>query len=289
MPRSYKNLWTNLLWQVNRRLRPSAVSAVVGLLVLLCIIQIGDANSSRYHLSQALALSVAPVPPDSQNPPVHKSKPAPRPVPIVGPWEGPVGPVIIRRGHLAPVFSKLPINEPVVFLGIDDGWYQSSENLQWLKAHHLPFSLFLVGSQVRNDYDYFRQLQAAGMSIEDHSVTHPDFTLLSLDDQHDQICATADKYAKVFGRRPVFFRPPYGSYNKLTRQAAAACGIKAIVNWHVVLQDGAIQYQNPATRLKSGDIILAHFQSDFIANMQALNAQLAKQHLQIARLESWLR
>lgn len=260
------------------------------LLAFFSIAQMHNAQAPQPKPNQAIALSDTLTAPDSPalSPASPLPTPQPTPVPVVAPWHGPVVPVSTPLSGPAPAFAKLPVSEPVVFLGIDDGWFQSLENLQWLKAHHLPFSLFLVDSQINNDYGYFKQLQDAGMTIEDHSVTHPDLAKLNLAGQQAQICGAADNYSRVFNRHPMFFRPPYGDYNALTQQAAAVCNIRAIVLWDVVLDNGAIQYQIPATHLEPGDIILMHFQNDLIPNMQTLNNELERDHLQIGRLEDWL-
>lgn len=291
MSRSYNKFWFNLSRWVDRLPRPSHVLTVVALLAVLCILGIGSSQKLRLPQQQSLALSVVQSQLDSQNQPTPQPRVAKKPatVPVVAPWQGPIAPLTTSPSPTTPIFNRLPINEPVVFLGIDDGWFQSPENLHWLKSHHLPFTLFVVDSQIRDNYGYFRQLQNAGMSIEDHSVSHPDFTKLDLATQQDQICSAADSFGRVFGQRPSFFRPPYGNYNVLTQQAAAACGIKAIITWRATLFGGNIQFQNPETRLRPGDIILAHFQTDLIANMAALNTELQRDHLQIGRLEDWLR
>src|SRR5262249_15674175 len=98
----------------------------------------------------------------------------------------------------------------------------------------------------------------------------------------------ADALTAVFGQRPRLFRPPYGSYNVLTQQAAAACGMKAIIMWHATLENGAMQFQTPETHLEAGDIILTHFQGDLIPNLETLNQQLEANHLQLGRLEDWV-
>lgn len=283
-------MFWSLLDTIKSAIQRRPRSIIICLLIVICLVQIHTATKPYPRPQQVLTLSDTRTQPDSQNlpePPPPQSSQLSN-IPFPAPWQGPVVPVVIPPGPV-PAFYKLPISEPVVFLGIDDGWYQSPENLKWLKKHHLPFSLFLVNSQISGDSGYFKQLQTAGMTIEDHSATHPDFIKLNEADQQNQICNTANNYFDSFGRRPTLFRPPYGDYNDQTRQAAAACDVKALVLWHVVLQDGTIQYQTPATRLEPGDIILAHFQNDLIPNMQALSAELEHDHLQLGRLEDWLR
>ncbi|HSX17858.1 MAG TPA: polysaccharide deacetylase family protein [Candidatus Saccharimonadales bacterium] len=209
--------------------------------------------------------------------------------PAIAAWQGPIQPVNIQTSDMAPVILRVPTTEPVVFVGIDDGWVQAKPTQAWLIKHHLPFSLFLTNNGIKNDYGYFKKLQSAGMTIEDHSLTHPNLTKLNLDQQKAEICATADIYQTVFGRRPTLFRPPYGAYNDNTRRAAASCGIKAIVMWHVnVGTGGDVQFQSNSTHLQPGDIVLMHFNPEFLQDMQSLAEAVTQNHLQIGRLEDWL-
>jgi peptidoglycan/xylan/chitin deacetylase (PgdA/CDA1 family) len=203
-------------------------------------------------------------------------------------WRGPVQPVVLPTSPV-PVISNVPTNDPVVFVTMDDGWIQTPENHEWLVSHHLPFSLFLSDAGVRNNYQYFQDLQSAGMTIENHTVNHPSLIKHNLPTQQAEICGAADSYQNVFHHRPTLLRPPYGLFNANTQQAAEACGQRAIIMWRATIQDGVIAYQDGNTTLKPGDIILTHFQPDFIANMQALSVELNKEHLQVAHLEDWLK
>lgn len=222
----------------------------------------------------------------------NKAKKHARPQPVITTpilaWRGPVQPLSLPTDTI-PVISTIPTTEPVVFVTIDDGWVQTPENHEWLVSHHLPFSLFLTDAGVRNNYQYFQDLQNTGMTIQDHTVNHPSLVKLNLPSQQAEICGAADSFQNIFHHRPTLFRPPYGIFNGLTQQAAAACGQKAIVMWRATIQNGALQYQDSHTSLAPGDIVLTHFEPDFIANMQALSVELNKDHLQVAHLEDWLK
>ena len=218
-----------------------------------------------------------------------KAKPASQPLnpaPIIA-WRGPVQPMALAPSPI-PVITTVPTTEPVVFVTIDDGWVQMPEIHEWLVQHHLPFSLFLTDAGIRNNYQYFQDLQNAGMTIENHTINHPRLTKLNHDAQTTEICGAADIFQSVFHKRPSLFRPPYGVYGNIATAAAQGCGQKAIVMWRVVVENGALQYQDQNTGLMPGDIVLTHFQPDFLANMQALAAELDKQHLQVGHLEDWL-
>ncbi len=190
---------------------------------------------------------------------------------------------------LAPVITKLPISEPVVFLGIDDGWTQTAEIQDWLSSHHLPFTLFLTDDAIKNNYGYYQGFQSHGMTIEDHTLHHPRLDRLDLAGQQAEICQTADKYAQIFGSRPTLLRPPYGAYNDLTRHVAAACGIKAIIMWDVVIDNGQIGYVKGLDHLEPGDIVLMHFKSYFVKDAELFMSEVQKNNLQIGKLEDWLK
>jgi peptidoglycan/xylan/chitin deacetylase (PgdA/CDA1 family) len=223
---------------------------------------------------------------DSQ-PKAQPSTLAPAPELQVNAWQGNAEPLPFVTAQI-PVLTHIPTDKPVIFLGIDDGLVKSPEAKDWLINHKLPFTLFLEDDLVRGDYDYFRDLQAAGMTIEDHTISHPDLTTLTLDQQKVEICGAADAMHAAFGNRPALFRPPYGSVDETTRQAAAECGMKAIINWHAKANGGSIQFQDGNTHFLPGDIVLMHFRPEFLQDMKAFTDQVAADGLQVGRLEDWI-
>jgi peptidoglycan/xylan/chitin deacetylase (PgdA/CDA1 family) len=198
---------------------------------------------------------------------------------------GPV-PVAIDAGPVAPVLSKIPTTDPVVFFTIDDGLVQDSAVLDYLRAHHIPVTLFPVPSFVHQNVAYFQAIHALGASAQDHTLTHPDLRHLSAASQQREICGPLDDYAQVFGARPWLFRPPYGALSPSTAAIARSCGIRAIVTWRATMNDGVLRTQGGP--LQPGDIILMHFRTDLRHNLEvALNAARAA-GLRPARLEQYL-
>jgi peptidoglycan/xylan/chitin deacetylase (PgdA/CDA1 family) len=218
----------------------------------------------------------------------HRAKPpTPSSLPI-SVWHGPVTPMAIAPG-LPPVIDRVPVTVPVVFVTIDDGWVQTPENLNWLSSHRLPFSMFLSDAGIRTNYQYFQTLQAAGMSVQNHTISHPRLPKMNADQQRAEICGASDVYQNVFKHRPTLFRPPYGEYSDVTRQIVADCGMRALVMWKATLEGGAMHFQTPNATLVPGDIILAHFEPDLVPNMDALARQLDQDHLQVGQLEDWIK
>jgi peptidoglycan/xylan/chitin deacetylase (PgdA/CDA1 family) len=198
-----------------------------------------------------------------------------------------VVPPIVRAG-LAPVIARIPTNQPVVFLTIDDGAYKEPEAAAKMRAADVPASLFLTQRYIGAQPGYFSNIATqTGSVIENHTLDHKDLHLLSYEDQKAEICGTNDIYAKVYGKRPTIMRPPYGSYNENTQRAAAACGLRGIIIWKALVQNGAMEYQ-ATNSLHPGDIVLMHFTPAFKQDLQAFIAASKTAGLQPQLLEDWL-
>ncbi|GAC1391647.1 MAG: hypothetical protein NVSMB46_04900 [Candidatus Saccharimonadales bacterium] len=189
--------------------------------------------------------------------------------------------------QLAPVYYRVNTSQPVVFLTIDDGMVKDPAAISFMQQHNIVASLFLNDSKISDNYDYFRKLQSNGSIIQNHTVNHPDLTKLSFQAQKKEICDNADKFETIYGKRPTLFRPPYGAYNDLTRRAATACGMAAVVHWHAKANGGSMQYQQ-GNKLQPGDIVLMHFRKEVIADLTAFVTAAKQANLKPVLLENWI-
>lgn len=192
----------------------------------------------------------------------------------------------IKNG-LAPLLSTIPTKEKVVFLGIDDGANKKDFELQMMKDNNIKASLFLANRFIKDNPSFFSDFVTAGSLIENHTINHKLLSNLSYEDQKVEICGEADLQLKQFGRKPILFRPPGGSYNQDTQRAAADCGMKAVVLWIAKANGGAMQYQVGHT-LRAGDIVLMHFRPEFAKDMQAFIDAENAAGLHTELLENWL-
>jgi peptidoglycan/xylan/chitin deacetylase (PgdA/CDA1 family) len=190
---------------------------------------------------------------------------------------------------LVPVVTTLPTKQPVVFLGIDDGAHKAADELQMMKDNHIKASLFLARSFISSNPDFFADFTTNGSLIEDHSLNHLTgaASIKSYAIQKQEICGMADYEQQHYGRRPVLFRPPGGSYSVEMRRAAADCGMKAIVTWIAKANGGSMQYQI-GNHLRPGDIVLMHFRPEFKQDMRAFIDATKSQHLHTELIENWL-
>ncbi|GAA3922211.1 polysaccharide deacetylase family protein [Actinoplanes auranticolor] len=202
--------------------------------------------------------------------------PAPPPEPITLPESGSV-----------PYLSRIPTQQRVAFLTIDDGYLKSPEAPGLLAAAGVPVTLFLTTDAIRDDEPYFARLQEHGAVIEAHTITHSELRGKSYAFQRREICGSADRLGHRYHRRPVLFRPPFGTKDATTLRAVHDCGIKAAFMWKETVHKGKVRYQE-GHRVQPGDIILMHFRPDFVRDFLAALRAIRKAGLTPALLEDYI-
>ncbi|GAA3216644.1 polysaccharide deacetylase family protein [Actinocorallia longicatena] len=171
---------------------------------------------------------------------------------------------------LATVVTRIQTQEKVVFLTIDDGYEYDADFVKMVRDQGVPIMTFLTTVYVPQHGPYFWSLQHAGSAMENHTVNHKDLKSLGPEGQKTEICGASDTIEKVYGRRPTTFRPPFGSYNDITRRVVGECGMKSVILWSAEFCNGATvcspnRKENEFVRgdggtgFKPGDIILMHY------------------------------
>ncbi|MCO8277954.1 polysaccharide deacetylase family protein [Actinoplanes sp. TRM 88003] len=184
-------------------------------------------------------------------------------------------------------FSRIPTDQKVAFITIDDGWVKHPLALPLFQAADVPVTLFLQTNAIRSDPQYFAKLQAAGATIENHTITHPNLEGRSYAAQKREICGGADQLAGFYGRRPVLFRPPFGNHDRTTLKASHDCGMKAAFFWKETTNKGKVRFQE-GPGVKPGDIILMHFRDRFPDDFTAVLQAIHKAGLTPAKLEDYI-
>jgi peptidoglycan/xylan/chitin deacetylase (PgdA/CDA1 family) len=196
-------------------------------------------------------------------------------------------PVPIQGGSVAPIISRVPTPNPVVFFTIDDGLVRYPAVIDFLRDRRIPVTMFPVPGYVREDPAYFDAIHALGASAQDHTLTHPDLRTLERSALQKEICGVLDDYTLRFGARPWLMRPPGGFLSPSVPTVARRCGIRAVVTWRATMNEGRLDVQGGGP-LQPGDIILMHFRPDLRQNLEvALDAARAA-GLQPAPLEDYL-
>lgn len=163
-----------------------------------------------------------------------------------------------ERG-LPPVFTTVPTERKIVFLTIDDGAEKDPAFLRMMTELKIPYTAFLSDYLVKEDYAYFKRMQDQGVGLNNHTLQHPFMRGLSYARQKREICGMQDVIEKRYGKRPVLFRPPFGSYDANTLRAAQACGITHAPLWNEEVFVDRWEYREWDRDIHPGDIVLSHF------------------------------
>ncbi|MBT2534091.1 polysaccharide deacetylase family protein [Arthrobacter sp. ISL-48] len=190
---------------------------------------------------------------------------------------------------LAPVVTRILTKHPVVFLTIDDGDTKNPEMAALMSQYDYPVTIFLAQTFVKDNPAFFKQFQAQGSLIENHTISHNINMVQKLGyaQQLAEINGMQDFARDHYGRLPALFRPPGGAYSNVMRKAVADAGLKAIITWEAKANAGKMDYQY-GNALRPGDIVLMHFRPEFAADLAAFRqAQLAA-GLEVVLLEDFL-
>jgi len=207
-------------------------------------------------------------------------------VPHFGPAPSPE-PITLPAGAEVPFLSRIPVTQPVAFLTIDDGYLKNPEAIKLFAAAHIPVTLFLTTDAIQDDLPFFDRLRDHGAVIEAHTITHTELRGRSYEFQKREICGSTDRLQQWYGRRPVLFRPPFGTEDHTTLRAARDCGLRAAFMWKETVDKGKVRYQDGHTVL-AGDIILMHFRPAFVQDFLAALRAIKRAGLTPALLEDYI-
>lgn len=134
------------------------------------------------------------------------------------------------------VIMDKPMSENLCALTFDDGPSQNTASLlDMLAQYNVPATFFLLGQQVQQHPDLLKRMLREGHEVGNHSWSHPNLRKLSSDAQANQILET-DKLLRSLGAVPLFFRPPYGSFDEKTVNITNELGV-SILLWSLDSKD----------------------------------------------------
>ncbi|WRT66748.1 uncharacterized protein IL334_003711 [Kwoniella shivajii] len=128
-----------------------------------------------------------------------------------------------------------------VALTFDDGPYQYEQDV----ANDLnggKGTFFLNGNNyvcIYDRVDQIRALHSQGHTLGSHTWSHADLTTLDEAGINQELEKVENAFIKILGLKPLYFRPPYGSYNDLVLQVLAQRGYKKAFLWSDDTEDAS--------------------------------------------------
>jgi len=202
----------------------------------------------------------------------------------------------VNYKYLLPGISERPGGTlpRVVALTFDDGPGDTTLSIaRFLAREGVPATFFLVGSRVAKRPDVVRELAGLGFDLGNHSVTHPDLRKLQADKMKGEIDECSRLIGDITGKRPRFFRPPYGSFNPQVVNEARRQGMTTVL-WTVDALDwtepGAdVTVQRVMAHVRPGSVVLLH--SNHMQTAEALPgivSRLRAKGYRFVNLDEWL-
>ena len=186
----------------------------------------------------------------------------------------------------AEVLYKIETTDNVVFFTADDGADKPADAAAALERLQWPITSFILPTKVGTFASWFSDLGSRN-DIGTHSARHIALKGLSFEKQKMEICEGERRIKEKFGSTTGYFRPPYGSWDKRTLQAAAACGISHVVLWTVSLNGRTITTWDG--KIHPGNIVLVHYVRSMAQSIRQLEKRLKAQGLTVARLSDYLK
>lgn len=177
-----------------------------------------------------------------------------------------------------PLYSFASPAGRAVYITVDDGWTPSAQVLAIMRKTHLPVTAFLIEQAAQRNLAYWRAFAAAGGTVGDHTVSHPNLTTLSLSQATFQWGQARLVLGRWLGTGPVMGRPPYGAFDRTVAAAAYRARLKALVGWSATVGSSGVQTWD-GKKLEPGDIVLLHWVPGLGKQLTKLLAVIHKQHL----------
>jgi len=204
---------------------------------------------------------------------------------------------VLSAQFFLPVKFQGDTESKKIAITFDDGPIpvMTEKILDILKSHKVPAAFFCIGNRVDDYPTLTKRIHESGHLIGNHSYWHGAmFDLQSPDKIAKELEDTDTAIEKAIGKKPNFFRPPYGVSNPMVAKAVKMGGYKtlgwSIRSFDTVTKDSATLMRRVTKSLKGGDVILFHDYSK--ATLEILPAFLdhvAKLGLKIVRVDELLK
>lgn len=114
--------------------------------------------------------------------------------------------------------------------------------LDTLARHHVRAMFFVCGEMATENRDLLRRMTAEGHVIGNHTWTHPLITTLSRPAIASEIGRTSEVVQQAVGEAPLWFRAPYGAWNRAAFEIGAELGMEPLA-WTV----DSLDWKEPGT------------------------------------------
>lgn len=175
-----------------------------------------------------------------------------------------MGSASIRFNFYLKSLKRGKTNQKLVALTFDDGPDKdiTPKILEILENYNIPAAFFCVGNKIEENNHILKSTFSQGHIIGNHSYSHSKiFDLRSTKNMIIEIDKTNKLIKETIGKKPIWFRPPFGVTNPLLAKAIKATKVTSI-GWSLRSWDTNGKIDSVVKRLERkvhpGDVILFH-------------------------------
>ncbi|WP_405792820.1 polysaccharide deacetylase family protein [Streptomyces sp. NBC_01506] len=141
-------------------------------------------------------------------------------------------------------FLEMPDLGHSMVLTFDDGPdpHYTPGILETLRAHDVRAMFFVCGEMAAVQPDLLREMADDGHIVGNHTWSHPELPKLRPARIRTEMERTSEVIERTLGRPPVWFRAPYGSWNRHTFRIGADLGMEPLA-WTV----DTLDWKSPGT------------------------------------------
>lgn len=169
-------------------------------------------------------------------------------------------------GNTATPIFRVRTDKPWVALSFDAGADrgQAEAIMDILEKYDLTSTFFLTADWMRQNPQDTKDIVARGHEIGNHSINHPSFPKISVEQMTAQLQETHQVAKDLTGVDMCLFRFPYGDYNNAAMDTVKNCGYYGIqwsvdsIDWRNEGRDIIISRVLDHKNLGSGSIVLMH-------------------------------
>ncbi len=157
--------------------------------------------------------------------------------------------------------------QKVLYLTFDCGYENgyTSKILDVLKEKNVNAAFFCTLPQVKENPDLIKRMIDEGHIVGNHSVTHPSFAEISVEEMKAEITGMDSYLRENFNYSEPYFRFPMGEYSETALDVVGSLGYTSVfwslayADWDLDSQKGKqFAYETVISRLHPGAVILLH-------------------------------
>ncbi|EMF52071.1 MULTISPECIES: polysaccharide deacetylase family protein [Streptomyces] len=154
--------------------------------------------------------------------------------PIAGYGPPPRRRTLVRPSVRHEPFLRVDGRGRTMVLTFDDGPdpRYTPDILRILRDHDVRAMFFVCGEMAVRYKDLLREMADDGHAVGNHTWSHPLLTTLSRSRIHAEMARTSEIIEKAYGEPPLWFRAPYGAWNRAAFRFGAELGMEPLA-WTV--------------------------------------------------------